>query len=1173
MPSAHFESPDAGIGVTVDVTGLTLTGAQAGDYELTATTTTAGITPASLSVAGITAAGKVYDGTTDATLDTAGAMLTGTIYDMDDVALDDSGAVGAFESPDAGIGVTVDVTGLTLTGAEAGDYSLTPTTTTAGITPASLSVTGITADDKVYDGTTGATLDTDSAALSGTIYPDDQVALDTTGAVGAFASQDVGSGLTVTVTGLTLTGAQAGDYELTATTTTAGITPASLSVAGITAAGKVYDGTTDATLDTAGAMLTGTIYDMDDVALDDSAAVGAFESPDAGIGVTVNVTGLTLTGAQAGDYSLTPTSTQADITPATLSVTGITAADKVYDGTTGATLDTTSAALSGTVYPDDQVALDASGAVGTFASPDVGPNITATVTGLTLEGAQAGDYSLTPTSTSASITPATPTVTAIDAGGTYDGTAFAASATVTGVNDAPVTDGSVSYEYYVGEGTSGTDLGVVAPIDADTYTVVAAFSGDANYDAADSVPLTFTITPASLSVAGITAAGKVYDGTTDATLDTSGATLTGTIYDMDDVALDDSGAVGASKSSDAGSGIAVNVSGLTLTGAQAGDYVLSPTATTADITPATLSVTGITAADKVYDGSTSATLDTDGAALSGTIYDGDQVGVVTSGAVGAFASQDVGSGITVHVTGLALDGAEAGDYILSPTSTTASITPASLSVTGITASDKVYDGTTGATLHTATATLGGTIYGDDRVTLDADGAVGTFASQDVGSGITVNVSGLTLGGAQAGDYTLTPTATTADITPAMLSVTGITASGKVYDGTTAAVLDTTGAALSGTIYGDDQVDLVTAGAVGAFASKDVATGVTVNVTGLTLGGSQAGDYSLTPTSTSADITPATLGVTGITAANKVYDGTTAATLHTTGATLSGTIYGDDQVELNAGGATGTFATAGAGTGIAVTVAGLALDGAQAGDYILSPTSTTADITPATPTVTATDAGGTYHDSAFAATSAVTGVGGVTIHDGSLSYTYYVGQGTSGTNLGSTAPVNAGTYTVVAHFSGDANYSAADSTPVSFTITRATLSVSGITAASKVYDGTTAATLHTAGASLSGTIYGSDEVELVTAGAVGTFASKDAGSGITVAVSGLALGGNQAGDYVLTPTATQADITPATLITTANDQSKVFGAPIPPLTVSYSGFVAGDSVRLSRRRRPRAPRRA
>ena len=67
-------------------------------------------------------------------------------------------------------------------------------------------------------------LDTDSAALSGTIYPDDQVA-DTTGAVGAFASQDVGSGLTVTVTGLTPTGAQAGDYELTATTTTAGPSP------------------------------------------------------------------------------------------------------------------------------------------------------------------------------------------------------------------------------------------------------------------------------------------------------------------------------------------------------------------------------------------------------------------------------------------------------------------------------------------------------------------------------------------------------------------------------------------------------------------------------------------------------------------------------------------------------------------------------------------------------------------------------------------------------------------------------------------------------------------------------------------------------------------------------------------------------------------------------------
>ena len=91
----------------------------------------------------------------------------------------------------------------------------------------------------------------------------------------------------------------------------------------------------------------------------------------------------------------------------------------------------------------------------------------------------------------------------------------------------------------------------------------------------------------------------------------------------------------------------------------------------------------------------------------------------------------------------------------------------------------------------------------------------------MGTGITVTVTGLTLGGAQAGDYTLVLPTATADITPAAPSVTGITASGKVYDGTTVAALDTTGAGASGFIYGDD-VELDTGGAAGAFASKDVA---------------------------------------------------------------------------------------------------------------------------------------------------------------------------------------------------------------------------------------------------------------------------------------------------------------------------------------------------------------
>ena len=89
---------------------------------------------------------------------------------------------------------------------------------------------------------------------------------------------------------------------------------------------------------------------------------------------------------------------------------------------------------------------------------------------------------------------------------------------------------------------------------------------------------------------------------------------------------------------------------------QAGDYTLAEPTTTANITPATLTVSGITAANKVYDGTTNATLNTAGAILVG-VYNGDTVTLNTSGAEGTFASPSVANGVTVTISGLAINGA------------------------------------------------------------------------------------------------------------------------------------------------------------------------------------------------------------------------------------------------------------------------------------------------------------------------------------------------------------------------------------------------------------------------------------------------------------------------------------------------------------------------------------
>ena len=173
-----------------------------------------------------------------------------------------------------------------------------------------------------------------------------------------------------------------------------------------------------------------------------------------------------------------------------------------------------------------------------------------------------------------------------------------------------------------------------------------------------------------------------------------------------------------------------------------------------------------------------------------------------SGASGTFDSKNAGTGKTVTVTGLVLTGADAGNYIITPPTATANISAATLTVTGITASDKVYDGTTDATIDTTNATLTGFVTGDD-VVLDVTGATGTFVDKNAGTDKTVTLSGLALMGADAGNYIVIPPTATANISAAMLTMSGITAGNKVYDGTTNATIDTTKVTLNGFVTGDD----------------------------------------------------------------------------------------------------------------------------------------------------------------------------------------------------------------------------------------------------------------------------------------------------------------------------------------------------------------------------------
>ncbi|MGS0757909.1 YDG domain-containing protein, partial [Roseateles sp. GG27B] len=149
------------------------------------------------------------------------------------------------------------------------------------------------------------------------------------------------------------------------------------------------------------------------------------------------------------------------------------------------------------------------------------------------------------------------------------------------------------------------------------------------------------------------------------------------------------------------------------------------------------------------------------------------------------------------------------------------------------------------------------------------------------TGKVVTVNGNTLTGNDALNYTLIQqSGLKADISKADLVVSGLTASSKAYDAGTVASLTGTAAVAK---LGSDDITLGGA-AVGAFASKAAAIGKAVTVTGNTLTGSDAGNYTLIQQAgLTAGISKADLVVTGLTASSKGYDAGTVASLTGTAA--------------------------------------------------------------------------------------------------------------------------------------------------------------------------------------------------------------------------------------------------------------------------------------------------
>jgi O-glycosyl hydrolase len=728
--------------------------------------------------------------------------------------------------------------------------NLAQTVTAAAVTVAS----GLTANNKTYDGTTSATISSNNVQLSGVMAADaGKVGLSTNGYTASFASQNAGNGIAVTVGSLTLSGSAAGNYSLTQPTLSANILSATVTVAsGLTANNKTYDGTTSATISSNNVQLSGVVAaDAGKVGLSTNGYTASFASQNAGNGIAVTVGGLTLSGSAAGNYSLTQPTLSANILSAAVTVaSGLTANNKTYDGTTSATISSNNVQLSGVVAADaGKVGLSTNGYTASFASQNVGNGIAVTVGGLTLSGSAAGNYSLTQPTLSANILSAAVTLQPgsgsllITNNFTSVNNQFVVYNGSNGfnpaLNGALYTNFQCDVQFAPGSATQTNGSGVLVFGHLQFGTITASsgqdYFGGSTYGidvpatntgwVHVSIPVNATndTNLASINNLLIQIYGPTYATTLigPSTLWVDNIAFFGpnNYYIVDQ--FNPSGTGGYSYANGQIASVWSNWFG--------GAWVTN-------IWDSTNDAIDMAANNKAYDSTAAATVniyDTVlNAALSGVLSsDFASVSLSTNGYTASFASAGVGSNIVVTVSNLALAGSAGGNYAVAPVTLNAGISSLPVTASAV-ANNKVYDGGTTATLTTV---LSGVVSGD-AVALNTNGYTATFATAEVDTNIAVTVSAWALTGSAASNYTLltpAPAGLTADITPATATVTANNQSVTV--GLPIPALTAT---YSGFVNGEDTNVLITPASLTTTAEA----GSPVGVYPITASGATAANY-------------------------------------------------------------------------------------------------------------------------------------------------------------------------------------------------------------------------------------------------------------------------------------------------------------------------------------------
>ncbi|CAJ2376287.1 MAG: exported hypothetical protein [Arenicellales bacterium IbO2] len=655
---------------------------------------------------------------------------------------------------------------------------------------------------------------------------------------------------------------------------------------------------------------------------------------------------------------------------------------------------------------------------------------------------------------------------------------------------------------------------------AGKYTVASALGGSAK----------FTITKKEVTFAS-TVADKTYDGNANAPANLGGGFTAGVVTaTVNGVSIDDTDAaklaVRGGRFTDKNVGTAKTVTGFRLAGSSAGNYSLaSSSAVSGDINQLATTLT-LSAASRVYDG-TAATGDV-AAEFNPQILSGDTVTVDRSGA----AYADANAGAAKAIGGVTTGGADAGNYDITIAGS-GEITRRPLRVTA--SGSGILAPTATALGDRSLLSIGSGVSGEGIVSPDTAASV---LSGSIALGARTPASGdgqapLTVGGLTAtGNYQLIFTdgvwvftgKPTLEITPtdasrafgasdpASFGYTVAPAGGSAFDGSDTA---------SSQFFTASPVRRAPGADAGEYAFSLAASPA--------YGSNSAGNnyqaiYNFVIKAGAAyRITPKELTAAAVTL-RKVYDGNTGVRDATiAGGALSGLV-GSDSLQLQIASASdGAYASADAGTGIAVSdmdgsdfvLAAAGGNAAKPANYSLATSvSVSGEITAKEVTVADTTLTRDYDGTtAFGASSVKAGSGAVQTGVSGESFTLRATAGSyDSADAGAGKSVSGAEFALVAAnvASKPANYSVPAGIAVNGEITAKEVTVGAVTL-TKTYDNddTTAGAVISGGA-VGGAAAGESFTLALASDNDGTYDSVDAASGIGVSGADFALAGADAG---------------------------------------------------------------